>query len=195
MKVYLITNLRNGKKYVGITRRSLSKRLSEHIEMSRRKSISTALASAIRKYGVEAFEIKKIGEAEDWVSLCDAEKDFIKSLNTKAPFGYNMTDGGDGVAGLSEESMQRMRDKCRSNRHTPEAKMKISIAGLGRKHTEEAKARISAAHKGKYLTAEHRAKLSAAKLGKKRSLRSEEHKRRISEGLKAAHKRRKAVVR
>ena len=191
MKIYMIQNSVNGKSYVGITRRSLAERWSEHLEEARGARSSRALTQAIRKYGESAFSIQLLGEAEDWDSLCAAEVELIQLLGTKAPGGYNLTNGGDGAVGLCEEALARMREKCRKLRHSEETKKKISEAGLGRKHSEEAKAKISAGHSGKVLSEEHKEKLSAAKMGKKRPNRSEEHCRKISEGLRAAHKRRR----
>lgn len=191
MKIYLITNNVNGKRYVGLTSRSVSERWAEHLEEARGSRSRRALTLAIRKYGAPAFTIEQIAEADDWDSLCLAEVDLIESLGTKAPLGYNMTDGGEGSRGLCEEALERMREKCRKLRHTPESRQKISEAGAGRIMSEETKARISSKHSGKVLSPEHRQKLSLAKTGKKMPVRSEEHKRKISEGLRAAHARRK----
>lgn len=62
----------------------------------------------------------------------------------------------------------------------------------GRVVKDEARADISAARRGKPLSAEHRAKLSATKTGK-HPLRTEKHNRKIAEGLKRAHARRKGA--
>ncbi len=191
MKIYLITNNVNGKRYVGLTSRSVSERWAEHLEEARGSRSQRALTLAIRKYGVPAFTIEQIAEADDWDSLCVAEVDLIESLGTKAPLGYNMTDGGEGCRGLCDEALGRMREKCRKLRHTTESRQKISEAGTGRIVSDETKARISDKHSGKVLSQEHRQKLSLAKTGKKMPVRSEEHKRKISEGLRAAHARRK----
>src|SRR5579859_4794942 len=61
----------------------------------------------------------------------------------------NMTDGGDGGSGISLET-----------------RIKMSLAGKGRKFTPEHKAAISAALKGKPKSPEHREKVRLAKLGK-----------------------------
>lgn len=57
--------------------------------------------------------------------------------------------------------------------------------------SEETREKIRAKHIGKKLTPEHRAKLSAAKMGKKLPPRSSEHSAKISQGLVAAHARKK----
>jgi len=61
----------------------------------------------------------------------------------------------------------------------------------GYKLSESTKEKLRAAHLGKTLSKEHREKLSEAKKGKRRSPRTEEHSKRISEGLLRAWKRRK----
>lgn len=191
MKIYVIENTVSGKCYVGITRRSLEARWAEHKEESNREKPRRAISMAIKKYGAESFLIKEVATADSWDSLCQAESELIKTLGTLSPRGYNMTSGGDGCPGLSVESLNKMKEKCRLFRHTKKTKELISKAGLGRKHTDEAKAKISAGHKGKKLTDEHRKKLSEAKKGKRMAERTEEHKRKISEGLRRAHARRK----
>ena len=64
---------------------------------------------------------------------------WIRELNSKAPNGYNLTDGGDGGRGLSPSA---------------ETRQKLSAALKGRpahnkgvKHTAEARAKMSAAQK------------------------------------------------
>ena len=178
MRAYVITNKVSGKKYVGITRQSLAMRWKWHVSTAKRND-KYAICRAIRKYGADSFTIEEIVDGLDWDDLCETEKTLIFALNTRAPNGYNLTDGGQGGKGV---------------RHSAEAKLKISVAGKGRKLTEETKAKISAGHKGKTLSKEHRKKLSAAKLGKKQSARSKEHSEKISEGLRRAWERRRSNI-
>ena len=62
----------------------------------------------------------------------------------------------------------------------------------GHKVSNETREKIRAKHVGKKLSPEHKAKLSAAKLGKKLPPRTAEHAAKISQGLVAAHARKKA---
>jgi group I intron endonuclease len=77
-------------------------------------------------------------------------------------YGYNLTDGGDGVSGYShvawnkgkvgcysEESLKKMADSSRGKKHSEETKKKMSKAQTGKKHTEESKKKMSEANKGK----------------------------------------------
>lgn len=91
--IYLITNRINGKMYVGQTTTPLSYRFTNH-KSDARNNRGYYLASAIRRYGEENFTISVILECNE----CDLninEIEQIKLLNTKAPNGYNLTDGGD----------------------------------------------------------------------------------------------------
>lgn len=164
MIVYLITNKINGKGYIGITRRSLKKRWKDHrTDASMGKK--TMLHMAIRKYGVENFEITQIASCISVENLIVSEVEIIKQNRTKHPGGYNMTVGGDGTPGLT---------------HSKEVRLKISKAGKGRSMSKITKDKLRLAHLGKVLSLEHRAKLSIAKLGKSQGPRSSEWSRKIS---------------
>lgn len=154
--VYLILNKVNGRRYVGQTVQPLKVRFNEHA----RKKDNTPISNAICKYGRENFYCGVIKTCASKAELDFWEKYFIAVLKSKKPYGYNLTDGGEGFSGYS---------------HPPEVLAKISaknsIALLGNKntlgyhHTPEACAKMSADRKGKSKTAEHRAKIAAALKG------------------------------
>lgn len=191
MKVYVITNLVNGKQYVGITRKTVDERFRQHLAEARWGN-KRALLNAIRKYGEGAFCVREIASAENWKSLCEIERKLIVEMKTAVPFGYNMTAGGDGVEVLSPESIDRIKNSMKGRTHSDEARRKIGLASKGRPKSSDTKAKISAAHSGKTLTEEHKAKLSAAKMGRKMPPRSRDHAEKISAGLRAAWERRRA---
>ncbi len=97
MLIYVITNTVNGKKYVGITRRtSLSPRWHAHRYSARHDLPGcTALKRAMQKYGEVAFTIEKVGRCDDEQNLTICERLFIKRFNSKPPHGYNLSDGGE----------------------------------------------------------------------------------------------------
>jgi group I intron endonuclease len=144
--VYCWTNLVNGKKYVG---KGKGRRALDHLKAGQR----SALAFAILKHGREAFSLEYLAEALTEPEAFALERQYIADLKTRAPAGYNLSDGGEGPAAgrtMSEEE----REFHRQNQ-------------LGRKHTEESKRLRSVNGKGhkKPKTAEHRAKISATKTG------------------------------
>lgn len=153
MQAYLITNKINNKGYVGITTRSLDRRWYEHRFVA--NSCGQLLAKAIKKYGEENFEIKPIASAKTLENLKLVEKDLIAQFQTKAPFGYNLTDGGDGVFGFKQSEEQRIKSAGLrlGIKHTDETKAKMRVAHLGKNnhfygknHTEKAKRKNAEAH-------------------------------------------------
>ena len=91
--IYKITNNINNKIYVGKTEFSIEKRFKEHCKDAfRERNEKRPLYAAMRKYGVENFEISLIEETDNpeerevyWIGYYDGY--------TK---GYNATRGGDG---------------------------------------------------------------------------------------------------
>lgn len=103
VSVYLLT-FPNGKSYVGITS-DLKRRIRDH-----RKAAEAgkpyALSNAWRKHGEPSVSL--ISGAKDYETAYWLEQLFIVVHNTKAPNGYNMTDGGDGIVGLTPEKYAEM---------------------------------------------------------------------------------------
>ena len=102
--IYKITNLVNGKSYIGQTIRTIEERWKQHVKDSNSNKDDFYLHRAIRKYGKENFVIEEIFSTvkesifELKEELNDHEKYYIKLFNTYNPDGYNMTLGGEGVA-------------------------------------------------------------------------------------------------
>jgi group I intron endonuclease len=101
------------------------------------------LNNSIKKYGMENFEKETIAwcytkEHLDWL-----EKFYIQYFNTKAPNGYNLTEGGGGILGLKmPEQSERMKLNNPSKR--PEVRKKKSEIQkgegnpfFGKQHSEE----------------------------------------------------------
>lgn len=74
------------------------------------------LHSAIRKHGADSFQAEAICECSSKEDMDILEGFCISAFNTKVPYGYNLTDGGDGVVGY---------------KHTPESQAKMSLAQKG----------------------------------------------------------------
>ena len=93
MVLYLIHNKINGKMYVGQTERTMDERWSEHIHSTNR-SRHYPLYRAMKKHGVENFEVLQLCAAETQESADRLEMILIMAARSKAPHGYNLTDGG-----------------------------------------------------------------------------------------------------
>lgn len=87
MFIYKITNKVNGKIYVGQTSETLKQRMSRHMGYQKDKCDSK-FYRAVRKYGVENFEISVLEEVEDKEKLDIREVYWIDKLNTIED-GYN----------------------------------------------------------------------------------------------------------
>jgi len=167
----------NGKLYVGITSRTAAERFVGHIEESVRHGSTKVVGNAIAKYDAENVVITELVQSDDWSELCAMERAHIKHLNTKVPHGYNMTDGGDGSAGLkwtAEQRAQRSADLVGNSRatgckHTPEGLEKLRTIMLGNtrakgnKRTPEGHERQRVSQIGREKSIYERGKIASAK--------------------------------
>ena len=93
-KIYLITNKINNKKYIGQTKQKLKSRFMGH-KSKANKGSKVAFHNAIRKYGIENFDIVLLEENIDNVDASNQrEIELIKEYNTLLPNGYNTAEGG-----------------------------------------------------------------------------------------------------
>lgn len=191
--IYQVTNLINGKIYIGLTKQKLLRRWQGHVQYANNGS-KTALHCAIRKYGQNAFSVTAIASCLCRDESGDVEAEIICDRGSKAPNGYNLTSGGDGVVGLSKEIRDIISQKNKGRKLSPDALKRRAERQRGRIVSDEVREKLRVAHTGKRLTAEHRRKLSEAKIGKSMPPRSENHRKKISEGLKQAWARRKMVA-
>jgi len=88
--VYLITNLINGKRYVGQTVHTAKHRFKFHCS----KKINSAIHNAIKKYGKTNFKVEELVSCFSIDGMNELEEMFIKDLNTLYPNGYNLISGG-----------------------------------------------------------------------------------------------------
>jgi GIY-YIG catalytic domain len=102
--LYEIVNLANGKTYVGLTVQPLKRRYAQHLSAAKR-GVRHPLYDAMRKHGVENFEIKSIREdAKDGFELQQqeiVEIDRRQSINRAN--GYNIAPGGQSGRGKTIE--------------------------------------------------------------------------------------------
>lgn len=139
MIVYLVRNTLNGKGYVGKTVRTLDQRWKEHVYHAAVGDDEMALYDAIRKHGPEAFvheELERLSDGSTPADLNTAEIGWIERLGTYGR-GYNMTRGGDGIAGW---------------KHRDETKRRMSEARLGKKLGRQSKEHRLAISRGKIGT-------------------------------------------
>lgn len=120
MIVYKITNLENGKIYVGQTRRTLEERFKEHCQAD------SAIGRAIRKHGKEKFKCEILETCKTLEELNEREKFWIKTFDCMIPKGYNKTDGGQSTLLAEEVRHQISESLIKFYEEHPEALEKIS---------------------------------------------------------------------
>lgn len=187
--VYILTNLVNGKYYIGQAR-NFAQRKRQHLRA--RTDHDYPINRAIRKHGKSNFEFSILGNAEVGPELDALEHLWILTANaTNNAVGYNLRLGGS-VASFNAETRARMSAFAKARRHSLETKKRIgdaqrgrkspehSLRMIGRKRSPEECRKISESQKGKVIPLEVREKISRTILAKGMKM-SEEHKVKISQ--------------
>jgi group I intron endonuclease len=108
--IYKITNIKNGKIYIGMTSKSLERRVWSHFND---KGSGTAfLSKAIKKHGRENFKYEQIDSANTLEELAIKEIFWISHLNSRHPSGYNFTAGGSGGRNDASVEAHKIPIKC-----------------------------------------------------------------------------------
>jgi group I intron endonuclease len=169
MIVYKATNINNGKIYIGKTVRALSHAKARHHQRAlylTKYGCQSRLYTAIRKYGMDAFEWEVIYKGCSDQDIQEKERFYIVEFDSMNPAkGYNMTPGGDGGAGnkLSDAHKTKLSLAFSGEGNTCYGLYGDKHPAYGNRHTEECKQRIRESHLGKSKSVEHRNKLSAAR--------------------------------
>lgn len=164
--IYLLTNVVNGKKYIGQTN-NLKQRYAQYKNVAKYGSGKNYVDRALFKYGIDNFTFEHIASCVDLNAANDTEIILIAQYGTiSRAKGYNIEEGG------------------RNAPHTPETRQKIS-SGLnkyyethdghlkGKKLPEEWKRNVSigsmgkaGTNKGKKFSDEWKNKMSKSLVGK-----------------------------
>ena len=113
--IYQIKNIINGKLYIGKTEFYIEKRFNEHCKDAfRRKNEKRPLYVAMRKYGIDNFEITLIEETD-----CPEDRE-IFWIEQKRSYktGYNATLGGDGRKYLDYDLVIATYQELKSTKDT-----------------------------------------------------------------------------
>jgi len=132
--IYKITNLTNGKMYIGQSK-NIHKRCTDHkSKLNLNKHINDYLQNSWNKYGEKGFKFEII-------ELCNAEMIdereifYIQLYNSYIrEYGYNIELGGCFIKTLSEETKKKI--SIANTNPSKETRLKISIGNTGTKHGE-----------------------------------------------------------
>jgi len=180
--IYKITNRVNGKIYVGKTISTVGRRWTQHKDYAKHKpEIDTYLYRAMRKHGIENFSVEVVDSALLDEVLCGKECEWITKLDSaNRTVGYNGTLGGQ--SGLLPPGAI---NKQIGQKRSLEARARMSAAQRGKKVSAETRAKLSAAIKGRPVSEERAAAMRANPPGLG-TRRTEEQKKRMSDGIRAA---------
>jgi len=95
--IYCHTHVESGRRYIGLTSRTMERRWSDHCYAAKRnaKGGRWHFPNAIRKYGPEAFSHEIIRVFDNLEDANIAEESLIKRWKTRDPkFGFNVSKGG-----------------------------------------------------------------------------------------------------
>jgi group I intron endonuclease len=177
MIVYKITNIVNGKVYIGQTVRTLKARWAQHCS----KKGCLLIYNAIKKYGKDSFTIEQIHLANSLNELNQKETEYIKIFNSLYPNGYNLNTGG-GNKKWSQKSKGKM-SKSHMGKKLTESHKEAIRRSVKKVFTENPE-RLKNSHKAlKDWNNQNRLKGYHPKRGKRLS---EESKKRISEAKKGS---------
>ena len=191
--IYKITNLVNGKMYIG-------KHVTSNLDDGYMGS-GIVINQALEKYGKENFRKEWLMFCEDEEEMNYMERVFVDQTWIDRSDTYNLKIGGEGGwnyinnHGLNRtpEVLKKISIASAKRRHSEETKAKISQANTGRqspfkgcKHSEETIKKMSAAHKGHQVSASTRAKNSTAVLGAKNGMYGRHHSEASKEKMRQA---------
>ncbi len=144
--IYQVTNLINGKIYIGQTtnRRGIRGLMTLNSLKNCYKD-NLHLISSFKKYGIDNFKRDIIDSVKNKEKLDEKEVFYIRKFNTLDPnFGYNIRGGGSNGK-LSNKTKKKMSKKRKGEKNPM----------YGKHHSKETKQKISEKRKGKKTYIKH----------------------------------------
>jgi hypothetical protein len=169
--IYKITNKINGKIYIG---KHQTKNLNDCYMGSGKR-----LSLAIQKYGIENFEKEILFQFDNEYDMNAKEAELVTREFVKEETNYNICPGGHGGFGYINSTGLNTVGVC--NRNYKEIARKVQETKKTRNYSVSEETRQKISENNKITNVSRGQKTSAFLKGK---VKSEEHKRKISESLK-----------
>lgn len=144
--VYMHQNKINEKKYIGITKQTLSQR-SKANGLGYKNCCY--FYNAIKKYGWNNFDhiIVYVDLTEE--EACLKERELIQQYNTmNEKYGYNLTSGGEKGVHFSQSTLEKKRINMTGSKNPNYGKVGPLNPFYGKKHSDETKQYLSKIQKG-----------------------------------------------
>lgn len=183
--VYLWTET-NRPVYVGVSTGNIHARCKRHLFGKEFYLFQRKLRKhrpEFRCYVIDTIQ-EKLSIIESFDKLLSMEKKYILEFDTKYPSGYNLTNGGTGMVGLtfteehrkkiskaltgkkcSNKTKERLRKYATGRVHSEKTRRNMSLAQTGKLRSNETKAKLSIALTGRVFSEETRLKMSIAHIG------------------------------
>lgn len=197
--VYCITNLINGKRYVGKANDPVG-RWRDHLKVVRNPdNPGLVIHQAMRKHGIENFEFKVVVECMSEDEAFDVERRLIREWSTM-DHGYNLNEGGEGGYGPSLETRQKLSAVHKGRTKSEVTRRKMSAWQVGKKLSVETREKIGASQRGKSRSESEETRQRRAEAQRQRCARGEHgfagrrHSEEAREKMRAAHARRLGKV-
>lgn len=191
--VYIITNLINGKEYIGESE-DIKRRMWTHST-----SKTQVIHKAIIKYGIDNFQVYcEYFPNSTKLFRLGMETDMIDLYETLAPRGYNICRIGCDCIGYkhTESALIKMSETHKGKSFSDDHKRKLSLSHKGKILSETTKLKIGESSKGRTHSEKTKIKMSKSKLGVKFG---ESHCNNISKGkmgkpLSESHKKNLSIA-
>lgn len=130
--IYKITNLCNGRMYIGQTTKELDERWKEHLHDCRKSRCrNRPLYMAMNKYGADNFKIESIEEVDNPDTLFEREIYWVDYYDTFRN-GYNATHGGGGKSTLDYGTIYETYKQTGFNLHNT-----ATLLGIDERHASK----------------------------------------------------------
>ena len=159
--IYRITDLTNGKCYIG--QHKYDKPMLDPYYHGSSRILKKQIWKHPERFLEELLMICATLEEANYF-----ETYFIEHMNTLYPFGYNLSTGGNGRH-LCESTRKILSEKNKGRTVSEETKEKISKANKGKRPSEYTIQKMIESLKGHTVSEETKEKISKANKGKKRS--------------------------
>lgn len=188
--IYKITNIATNDFYIGSSK-DINKRFNQHTKaLIKNKHGNKYLQSSWNKYGSNYF-ILEILEIVDINILIETEQKYLNDLNPT----YNISRIASGGSGPgwhhTEEAKQRISRNSSGVAKSELARRNMSNGAKKRYENPDERNKSSLLHKNKMVSEETKQKIKQSKTGMKYGPHSEEHKRKLSESVRATKAKRK----
>lgn len=125
--IYLVTNIINGKQYVGKTYSTPEQRFKEHVKDSykNKQRYMSAFHKAIKVYGPDSFKVTTL-ETCDISCINDREMYWINYYNTYKN-GYNSTLGGEGTIIYEMPSKEELIEAIKISKNPEDLRKRFGV--------------------------------------------------------------------